>query len=281
MYTKDQLLSLAQSDYRSALVHIDTDALLQLQLPDSFQFSLMKTGLHSINYMFWELRDGKVYRYAYEGQIGALGMRQAMQRAWGPDLDPNLFKKSLGSGDAATITALFGDIPDPVSRGQHLLEAVDPVRLNAALGVLQAATSAGMFTVDTARQLAVLFPIAYGQDAYLKRAQLAIMEYAGYLAEQGIQVHLDLTVAADYQLPRVMRALGVLVYDPEVASLIDQQQIIERDSEIERALRSATILGAQAMAKHLGVSEPAVDNFLWLHRKEATGPFHLTPTTDY
>jgi hypothetical protein len=155
-------------------------------------------------------------------------------------------------------------------------------RLERAAAELVAAAASGLVTSDDAQRLANHLPIAFGQDPYLVRAQLAVMWYAGFLREQGLEVDCDITVAASYQMPRVMRSIKVLRFAPELAARIDSHTLLLRESAEERAIRAATVLGAQMLAQHVGVSEHAMVNVLWQNRHACgTIPYHLTITTDY
>jgi hypothetical protein len=83
-------------------------------------------------------------------------------------------------------------------------------------------------------------------------------------------------------MPRVMRSIRVLRFDAELAARIDANGLVLRASAEERAIRGATVLGAQALARHVGVSEHAMVNVLWQNRHACGAiPYHLTVTTDY
>jgi hypothetical protein len=83
-------------------------------------------------------------------------------------------------------------------------------------------------------------------------------------------------------MPRVMRSIKVLRFAPGLAAKIDSQSLLLRDSAEERAIRAATVLGAQMLARHVGVSEHAMVNVLWQNRHACGAiPYHLTVTTDY
>ena len=83
-------------------------------------------------------------------------------------------------------------------------------------------------------------------------------------------------------MPRVMRSIQVLRFSAALAAQIDSHTLILRNSPEERAIRAATVLGAQAMAEHLGVSQHAMVNVLWQNRHACGAiPYHLTVTTDY
>lgn len=300
MTAKEQLLARARADYQPALVALDPVAIAALA-PPAKPLSLMTSGLldhpagaspelaasyiialNTQNFMCWS-PDFEVgfTRYHFGGQSGAMGMRAAFDLAWGASKTPDGLRRRFSPASAAAVVDLFRFISLPLMRAENLNEVLHDHDLeDAALELTQAAQAGCLTTADAAR-LAKRFPAAY-RDPYLKRAQLAVMWFAGYLAEVGQPVEVDLTVAADYQLPRVMRALGVLRYAPDLAERVDGKLLIGRGGAEERALRAATILGGEAMAEQLGVSAPAIDNYLWQCRNACGDkPHHLTVTTDY
>jgi hypothetical protein len=295
--TKLSLLAQAQRDYNPALVAIEHSAVNVMSVGDN-KLSLMSASLpgysaeeaaariiamNSLNYMFFSPTDEGLRRYEFGGKVGAEGMRIAFTAVWGPGHTPEALRTALKNWGEPRIKELFGDISLPWLRGRMLGEVLEGDRVEQAATLLVEAAKTGRLTADDAHELARRFPQAYGKDIYLKRAQLAVIEFAGYLADEGCPVALDVTVAADYQLPRVMRALGVLRYSPELALRVDTFGLIDKGTAEERAIRSATILGAKAMADHLSIPEAYVDNVLWYSRKNVSTsvPFHLTETTDY
>ncbi|HEY0845649.1 MAG TPA: queuosine salvage family protein [Noviherbaspirillum sp.] len=297
---KERLLAQARQDYQPELVAIDHDAIARLPARAD-RFSHMTAGLfgkpagqtpegaaaysialNSLNFMFWTPTTDGMARYHWCNEGGAHGLKAAFDQAWGDEVTPVRLRERLGSADESTVIDAFGDISLPRRRAQFLREILLDDRLETAAAGLVAASNAGRLTTDDAALLAKQFPLAYGQDVYLMRAQLAVMWYAGYLLEQGIHVDCDITVAASYQMPRVMRSIRVLRFAQSLAEKIDTHTLILRNSADERAIRSATILGVQAMAHHLGVSEHAMVNVLWQNRHACGNiPYHLTITTDY
>ncbi|GIZ50337.1 queuosine salvage family protein [Noviherbaspirillum aridicola] len=297
---KQQLLDQARADYQPELVRFDEDVISRLPARGD-RFSHMTSGLfgkpagsspesaaaycialNSLNFMFWQPEPDGFSRYHWNGSGGAHGLAAAFDHAWGELQGPERLRDLLGTGDEQAVLSAFGQISLPRRRGQFLREVLQDRQLEEAASELVAAGRSGRMSSDDAQRLAQRFPMAFGQDAYLMRAQLALMWYAGYLMEQGSGVDCDITVAASYQMPRVMRSIRVLRFAPALAEMIDKHVLILRNSPEERAIRSATVLGAQAMALHLGVSEHAMVNVLW-HNRHASGsiPYHLTVTTDY
>jgi hypothetical protein len=296
------ILAVATADYKPEHVAVDEAVIAQLSPPEG-GFSLMKTNLpgtpagsslqsaiaylltlNALNYRFWSLRDGKVDRYAFEGAVGALGMRKAFDAAWGANPDPSQLALKLRT---QSIESMFGDIPDPTSRRlmlEDLLVATTdkPSVMDYAHRLAAWIKEEKRVTTEMAGDIAYSFYVAYADD-YLKRAQLALAEIAGYCAEIGEPVESsDLTVFTDYQVPRVMRALGILKYSPALIAKVDGLQLIDRASDEENAIRAATLLAGEAMAQAFKVTPAQIDNVLWLQRNKAgSAPFHLTVTTDY
>jgi len=134
---------------------------------------------------------------------------------------------------------------------------------------------------------------AAGMLPFDKLAHLATAIMAAGLgwSDGGFTGFDDFPVYPDYMLPRVLRHFGCLVYDPSVASAVDNQQIIAADSPAEHALRWATVyVGARlkaALATHgAEVSAPALDYRLWSEAvlgpdAAAFGEHHRTITMAY
>lgn len=297
---KQRILARATADYKPELVAIDTSAIDRLPARAD-RFSHMTVGLfgkpagrtregaaaysivlNSLNFMFWNLTPEGMTRYHWHDEGGAHGLQAALDEVWGDEATPVRLRERLGSGAEQPVLDALGDISMARRRAQFLREVLADDKLEQAAAELVAASDAGALTTDDAERLARRFPMAYGQDPYLVRAQLAVMWYAGFLREQGVEVDCDITVAASYQMPRVMRSIKVLRFAPELAVKIDSHTLILRESDEERAIRAATVLGAQMLARHVGVSEHAMVNVLWQNRHACgTIPYHLTVTTDY
>lgn len=297
---KERLIAQARLDYQPELVAIDPEAIERLPVRAD-RFSQMSIGLsvrpagrtvagaaaysiafNSLNYMFWTPTPQGMARYQWRGEGGTNGLMAAFDHAWGDEATAAGLRKRLGAGDPEAVVEFFGDISLPKRRAHFLREVLAEDRLEKAAAELTEAAAAGWLDVGQAQRLAHLFPVSFGQDAYLMRAQLAVMWLASYLGEQGRAVECDVCVAANYQLPRVMRSIRVLRFSAELAAKIDGHALLLRGSAEERAIRGATVLGMQMMARHLGVSEAAMVNVLWQNR-DACGalPHHLTITTDY
>lgn len=296
---RKSLVRLAEDHYDHALARVNDDRIrmtpwpadsatpmtLQLLEPmanDEIEATCFLLAMTSINYRFWRLMpDGSMGRYRHQGKSGARALWSAFEAAWGqtPNAGSELAQRLL----ADDFTALFGNIPDRESRLAVLGEVLAPGKLPAAAEILVAEIrTSGRVTVSQAAGLAQQFPLAFG-DPYLKKAQLALSMVAAYLRDTAIDVDAaDLTAFADYQVPRVLRALGVIEYSPSLADKVDHLVPLEEGGREEKAIRAATIVACEAIAAHTGATSADIDNLLWLSQDVAgETPFHLTETRWY
>lgn len=310
MKESNPVLAVAHADYASDLVALDEDAIAQcapadrmqsmgVTLPFNSHAARAQEGIpyfiamDSINFQFWDVAEtGEFLRYRREGLVGALAMQQAFLEAWEAQADElahlsgagrtRAVIEALGQHIAAEgVSRFFGDIPAAAARTGILLEVLgDAGRLIEVSAKLYVAlVLRGRLGWEEAELLARTFPLAYG-DRYLKKAQLTLMFIAGQW--RGRDCGLEVTAAADYQLPKILRAMGILRYAPELAARVDGQQLIDAESREERAIRAATVLACDMLAAHLRCSVPEVDFWLWVNRNQARGAkFHLTRTTAY
>lgn len=294
---KSEVLNICKKWYDPSLVEVDQYAIANLplgevvpppvgetnlerpsgdvELKEAAQFAI---AMNSINYMFWsKTEDGEFVRYQNNGAIGALAMTDAFKNAWVDPQSP-LSKARQGtllSGD--DITQMFGPIPDPISRAEILNEVLAGDNLKTIAEEIQIQNQ---FNTELASRLAHVFPQAYG-DEVLKKSQLAVSAIWREARIRGFDGECDLTAFADYQIPNVLRALGILKYNDELANKIDQGNLIDENSIEEKAVRAASILAIEDLSKAQGVSVADVDYWIWLKRKEPKTPFHLTNTTAY
>ncbi len=121
---------------------------------------------------------------------------------------------------------------------------------------------------------------------FLKRAQLCPNDFS-YILEQHDKkmenLHL-LTAFADYKIPQILRANGILEYAPELAEKVDNFVEIPHDSREEIEIRSATIWATELLRQAMpDFSAREIDNALWLmsQNQEGLKPYHRTRTIFY
>jgi hypothetical protein len=127
---------------------------------------------------------------------------------------------------------------------------------------------------------------------FYKRAQLAAaMLYEAFGGRSwGSLARTDLlTVFADYKLPQVLRRMGIIVYDAELAAAVDGEVLIRAGDRCEVEMRAATVWASELMRRALLARMPQatalhLDYWLWYAgRDQGPGvkPYHRTLTTAY
>jgi len=124
-----------------------------------------------------------------------------------------------------------------------------------------------------------------------KRAQLAPGTLYGRFRNQGefvVQDIDELTVFADYSVPKTLRGLEILVYEKSLAEKVDNQILIPKHSLEELEIRASTIHASQMLIDRINeikgqkaVNALHIDYKLWWESRNFSAPHHLTYTTDY
>lgn len=127
---------------------------------------------------------------------------------------------------------------------------------------------------------------------FYKRAQILVGDLSGGLAGSPLVMFGDLdqlTAFADYKVPQILRALGVLIYDDALSDNVASRQRISAGSRMEMEIRAATIVACDRIAtamQSLGreITSAELDWLLWTrsqHLPDGTAPYHLTETIFY
>jgi hypothetical protein len=97
----------------------------------------------------------------------------------------------------------------------------------------------------------------------------------------------ELTVFADYNLPRALRDFGILEYSKELANNIDNFVMIIGGTDEEIEIRAHTIYASDLLCKEVNklrknkITPNHIDEFLWLEGKKSKKPRHFTETIFY
>jgi hypothetical protein len=135
--------------------------------------------------------------------------------------------------------------------------------------------------IEHARAIALMLPSGY-EDPFLKKAQLCMWMAKGMLEAGGMAApEVDSTAFADYQIPKVLRGLGVLGYGEELAAKVDAGLVLEESGPMEVAIRAATVVACEKISQSKSISAPALDFWLWSRRNEFAEPFHRVRTMRY
>lgn len=266
---------------------------------------------NSINFAFRDFETGEKFVATYDGTDwhGAFGMWACLKRAYDQDI-PILSGEYLSSLTDSEAESLFApadgnQIPMLARRveilrgiGEQLIGGYDgrfhkfledcPSRLFAdGSGIVDRLVAEFPSFADVARieengeHTAVLFH---------KRAQLAPAMVWGRFQNRGEFGVVDpggFTVFADYNLPNVLRHLGVLEYGASLRSRIDEGSRLVAGNRPEVEIRIATIEASDRLMEAVNrrrespVYAPHLDYKLFSMRDAPETPVHMTRTTAY
>jgi hypothetical protein len=189
------------------------------------------------------------------------------------------------------------DIPLLPLRHRHLVEIGIGLGDETAADLIRTAGGSAIALIeDVLRRFPSFRDICIGPDGFpihfYKRAQILVADLAGSLEASPLGAFHDrhlLTAFADYKVPQVMRHLGILVYDSEVAERIARRELIPAGSRLELEIRAATIWGCEFIRQHLAaagspLTAQEIDWLLWTAGQSlpaATAPYHRTLTPFY
>lgn len=256
--------------------------------------------LDALNFCFWgEPR----WRVTYQGKRydGYWALAAALKRA---------LENGLPLYDAAYLADLDAARLQRVFQGEHTIPLFDS-RLDNAREVgrvlierysgqfARAIEAAGGSATRLVEIIVSSFPSFRDTASYkgaevrfYKRAQILAGDLAGALGGTGLGRFNDLsriTAFADYKVPQVLHALGILIYAPALESLLDQQREIPAGSPEEVEIRAATIWGVEEIRRQLASlghhwNAYRVDWALWemgQHLPSGVRPYHRTRTIAY
>lgn len=77
---------------------------------------------------------------------------------------------------------------------------------------------------------------------------------------------------ADYKISQVLRHLGILEYNEELAQIVDSKQQLKHDSEMEIEVRANMLYALELIKnklhqKGIEMNSTQIDNILWLLSK--------------
>jgi len=122
-----------------------------------------------------------------------------------------------------------------------------------------------------------------------KRVQLVPSFVGNDLARLGVVTTMvtgleQLTGPADYKVPHVLHALGIMRYDRELEQKIQEEVELPAGSEEEVEIRALMIEAVERIAKHTGIMPFKVQQVLWLRGQKPEFdkvPYHHTRTIWY
>ncbi len=252
---------------------------------------------NAINFCYWGDLAAPQWTVEIDGVIAddAFAVFAAVRRALqdGVDLRDG---RTLDGYARALLDVGENDLPLSDKRVDHLREIGALLTLEFGGDLQHAVAAAGTSAPAHAVFLARTFRAFRDERRYhgrrlpfLKRAQLAAgMLHAARLSRgaPGLTDADQLTVYADYMVPRVLRDLGVLQYGDPLAARIDAMERIPACTDEETEIRIATVAAGAMIVDHaraLGadVTTLQLDYWMWRRGFDVTAPHHRTLTSDY
>jgi Protein of unknown function (DUF2419). len=131
--------------------------------------------------------------------------------------------------------------------------------------------------------------IYHGKTIYFyKLAQLLTSDILHVLEIKEKQKvnYSNLIGCADYKIPQVMQGFGILEYDSELSTLLENKTEIEENSEYEVEIRASMLVVINYIYEKINKSIDRIDinDFIWGKGQDKTKeykPYHLTRTTSY
>ena len=122
----------------------------------------------------------------------------------------------------------------------------------------------------------------FRDEGFWKRAQITPndLSLAGVAEFEDLD---DLTIFADNLVPHVLRMDGVLRYRPELAALIDAEELLPPGEE-EREIRACAVHACELIARRLEIPTRDLDVMLWNRgqgERYKARPRHRTRTVYY
>jgi hypothetical protein len=238
--------------------------------------------LDVLNHCFWPDPGQATWTVPFEGRAwsGYWGLAASLKRAVAEGV-PVTRADFLADLRESTLRRIFrgeGEIPLFQERLANLREAGRILLVEwggDAARLVRAAERSGIRLVQ---QVVASFPSFRDEAAYdgrricfWKRAQLLVSDLYHAFGGEGLGAFTDvheLTAFADYKLPQVLRALGILSYDPSLEHAVDGLVPLAPGSPEEVEIRALTIWAVEEIRDALEragrpVTSAAVDQWLW------------------
>lgn len=239
--------------------------------------------LDVLNHCFWPDPGDPLWEVTLDGVVysGYCGLAAALKKAYlaGTPLTDARYLRHMASSDLERIFQGTGRIPLFQERLENLREAGRVLLEKWSGDVLNLIAWADGSARRLAARLAQDFPsfrdqfLLDGIPVYFwKRAQIFAADVHAAFQGRGPGRFTDidrLTAFADYKLPQVLRELGILAYERDLADRIDGGRFLESGCREEIEIRAMTILAVERLKESFQtrgerhVTSALVDHWLW------------------
>jgi hypothetical protein len=269
--------------------------------------------LDILNHCFWPDPGKPAWSVIYKGETfsGYWGLAAALKRAQErgvPVTEPG-FLAQIDETTLHEIFSLYGpgghdrpsgdEIPLFKERLRNLREAGSIILAAFSGDILTLFDTASGSAVRLASLVAAHFPSFRDEASYqgekvyfLKRAQIFAADVCAAFGGRkwgGFEDMNRLTAFADYKLPQVLRELGIISYQPELAARVHAMEFLDAGSEEEVEIRAMTVWAVERLKEEFlrrgkNLTSPQIDNWLWeLGQRDQfrKNPYHRCRTIFY
>ena len=219
--------------------------------------------LDALNFCFWVDPGQQRWEVDYQGQSfnGYKALSVALRRALeeGVTLTQAETLAELSLDQLARVLRGKGQIPMLEQRLEHANQVgrqlLDLWQGDFSRAVASCKGSGLALRALIARDFRCFYDVSHyqGRDIPIyKRAQITVVDIAGSLNFQGYGEFGDLdqlTAFADYKIPQVLRALGIMEYSPELADRVDRQQLLTAGCPEEVEIRAAMVWAVELIRR--------------------------------
>lgn len=259
--------------------------------------------LDVLNHCFWPDPGEPVWtvRYNDRDYSGYWGLAACLKRALeaGVPITEAACLASIRADDLRQIFAGRGSIPMFSERLANLHDAGRAILDDWDGDVVNLVAAASGSAAELLQLVTDGFPSFRDQALYdghrvifWKRAQIFVSDLALAFSNRswGAFTDLDdLTAFADYKLPQVLRHLGILDYQPDLAAQVDAMIPMQPGCREEVEIRAMTIHAVERIKvvfreRNRSVSAARVDNWLWQLGQQdrfRSSPYHRCRTIFY
>jgi len=274
LYTEPMNVALNEMAIQNLAKEMKEEGLTPFSMPHDTNINrgaLIELIASSINYCYWYGNANVRPNEVHSGM-----MYQLVEEAF-ENYQPQFFEVELRLNTLIDNLSI-NRFPLIEERQRHLLELLKGGAPEFIDNLVK--------TRDTVGSFDLLFPElvkkfkGFSSDTFLKRASLFFIQLYrkyGWFHDAMDKLH----VPADYQVPKILKHFNCFYYKDELDKQIKRGDLIAKHSLEECQIRAATIVACQMLAEDTGWNIAEVDGWLWLRRKTAIEPFHLTITTDY
>jgi hypothetical protein len=259
--------------------------------------------LDTVNFCFWPPPGEETWSVRIGGRSVsgynalALSLKRAVES--GVPLTEAGFLADLSSSDLAHVLGGRGVLQLLDERARALRELGRVLERDYGGKAVRLIEAPRGWAGDLARLLARKCPsfrdtAVYRERAvyFYKRGQILAADLHGALGGRGPGHFHDLdrlTAFADYKLPQVLRDLGVLVYNDDLASRVDRMELLEPGGPEEVEIRANTIVAVERIRDEAAgagrrFNAAEIDGVLWCMgqgERHRSRPYHRVRTIFY